>query len=78
MRNNVFKIVRSHYGVADHIAVDGKVLCGYDGIFTDRTMTKIEIIDSIPNQNSNWFWCTACAEKATGFDADVIEDYRAN
>lgn len=47
MRNNVFKIVRSHYGVADHIAVDGKVLCGYDGIFTDRTMTRIQIIDSI-------------------------------
>lgn len=80
-KNKRFIIVRSFYGVANHIALnDGlnEPLCGYDnGIVTDWTRSKIEIIDSIPNQHKGWFWCAECAEKATGFDAENIRSYRS-
>lgn len=79
-KNKRFVIVRSFYGMAEHIALnDGKnlPLCGYEnGIPTDSTRDKIEIIDSIPNQHKGWFWCGDCAEKATGFDADTIRSYK--
>lgn len=75
-----FVIVRSFYGIANHIALnDGtdSPLCGYDnGISTDWTRDKVEIIDSIPDQHKGWFWCGECAEKATGFDAETIVSYR--
>lgn len=76
-----FVIVRSFYGIANHIAFNDGIddpLCGYDnGISTDWTRDKIEIIDSIPNQHQGWFWCGECAEKATGFDAENIIAYRS-
>lgn len=75
-----FVIIRSFYGIANHIAFnDGNnaPLCGYEnGILTDWTRDKIEIIDSIPNQHKGWFWCGDCAEKATGFDAETILSYK--
>lgn len=76
---NSYLIVRSMYGVADHIAtIDNPIpFCGYShGIITNITRSKIEIIDSIPNQHNNWFWCDKCAEKVTGFDAETIMSYR--
>lgn len=77
-----FVIIRSFYGIADHIALNDNTekktgLCGYDnGIETERYMSKIDIIDSIPSQHKGRFWCGDCAEKATGFDADTIRSYR--
>lgn len=77
-----FLVLRSFYGIADHIALNDDAekkiaLCGYDsGIETTRFMNKIDVIDSIPSQHRGLFWCGECAEKVTGFDADTIRSYR--
>lgn len=77
-----FLVLRSFYGIADHITLNDDTekkiaLCGYDnGIETTRFMNKIDVIDSIPSQHRGLFWCAECAEKATGFDADTIRSYR--
>lgn len=75
-----FITVNSFYGTADHIALNdkpAKPLCGYEGgIVTDFTYNKDRIVKSIPNQHRGFFWCTDCANIATGISVQEISAWR--
>jgi hypothetical protein len=65
--------VRSYSGPAFHILDQGmnpaRVLCGYENWVPTNTTQVVsieKIVDSIPNQHENWWWCPTCANILTG------------
>lgn len=65
---------RSMHSMGWHLGEDSdEPLCGITAMLSeDRTVTRGEVIDSIPNQHAGWYWCPKCAAQVTGMTPELV------